>query len=75
MKCVKCGHELFSATTVEAVDLEDGILVIRKIPCHKCSVCDEIHLSGDVVQRLEQIIANAKEQMQEVAIMDFSKAA
>lgn len=75
MKCMKCGHKMYESTTTEAVELGGGVLVIRHIPCMKCDSCDEIQFTGDVVKRLEEIIANAKDKMQEVAVLDFAKAA
>ncbi len=75
MKCMKCGHDMFESTTTEAVELDAGILVIRNIPCYKCSFCDEIHFTGDIVKQLEELISKAEKQAQEVVIMNFQKAA
>ena len=75
MKCIRCGHNTYASTTTEAVEMKSGVLVIRNIPCYKCEQCDEIHFSGDVVQHLEKIIEAAERQMQEVAILDYNKAA
>ena len=56
MKCIRCGNETYKSTTTEAIELNGGVLVIRNIPCYKCEICDEIHFTGDVVKKIEQII-------------------
>jgi YgiT-type zinc finger domain-containing protein len=75
MKCMKCGRETFKSTTSEAIELEFGLLVIRNIPCWKCEECDEVFYTGDVVQKIEEIIERAKIMMQEISIVDYNKAA
>ena len=76
MKCMRCGQSTFESRNVEAVELENGcLLVIRNIPCHKCRECDDIFYTGDVVQQIEQIIAMAKSLTQELMVIDYSAAA
>ncbi len=75
MKCMKCGKEAMESTTSEAIEMEFGLLVIRNIPCYKCSECDEIFYTGDVVKRIEEITEQVKRMAQEVTIVDFAKAA
>ena len=41
----------------------------------RCFECDEIFYTGDVVERLEKIINTAKKVMQEISIIDYTKAA
>jgi YgiT-type zinc finger domain-containing protein len=75
MKCMKCGSESYESTTTEAIETEFGLLVIRNIPCFKCTECDEIFYTGDVVQKIERITESVKQLMQEITIIDFNKAA
>lgn len=75
MRCIRCGHETYVSTTTEAVELGSGVLVIRNIPCHKCHTCNEIHFTGDVVKRLEKIIAETKEHIQELSVVNYAGAA
>lgn len=72
MKCIKCGNNTYKSTTTEAIELENGVLIIRNIPCFKCDVCDEIHFTGDVVKQLESIIKSAKQRAEQIAVIDFS---
>ena len=72
---MKCGSESYESTTTEAIETEFGLLVIRNIPCFKCTECNEIFYTGDVVQKIERITESVKQLMQEITIIDFNKAA
>ena len=76
MKCMKCGHDAFPSTNTEAVELGGGsLLVIRHIPCFKCRECDEVLYTGDVVERMERIIAAARALAQELMVIGYTRAA
>ena len=75
MKCMKCGRSAYKSTTTEAVELDFGLLIIRNIPCYKCSECDEIFYAGDVIQNLERITETVKNALQEMVVIDYSKVA
>ena len=55
--------------TSEAIELAFGLLVIRAIPCCKGEECEEIFYSGDVVRRIEALIEEAKQRMQETRVI------
>ena len=75
MKCQLCGAAAEKGLTTSVTDLGKCLIVVRNVPCYKCSECNEIIYSADVVQRLETIIEAAKQLMQEVSIIDYSQAA
>ncbi len=75
MKCMKCGKDAYKSTTSEAIELGFGLLVIRNIPCYKCEECDEIFYTGDVVQRLEEIVEETKKLMQDIRVINYEEAA
>ena len=75
MKCMRCGKTAYKSMTSEAIELGFGLLVIRNIPCYKCGECDEIFYTGDVVQKVESIIDDAKLLMQDIRVIDFTDAA
>ncbi|MBE5854593.1 MAG: YgiT-type zinc finger protein [Lachnospiraceae bacterium] len=75
MTCIRCGHEVHESKTTEAIELKNGLLVIRNIPCYKCDACDEIQFTGEVQKKIEMIIQKAEEQMQEVAIVEYHNVA
>lgn len=75
MKCMKCGEKAFKSVTSEAIELGFGLLVIRNIPCYKCEVCDEILYTGDVIERIEAIVSEAKRLMQKIRVIEYDEAA
>lgn len=75
MRCSECGATAEKGYTTSVTDLGNCLVIIRNVPCFKCSECSGVFYTGDVVQRLEKIIEAAKKMMQEVAIFDYSKAA
>ena len=72
---MKCGKPAFKSVTSEAIELGFGLLVIRDIPCYKCEECDEIFYTGDVAQKIEEIVAEAKMLMQETRVIYYKEAA
>ena len=75
MKCMKCGTAAEKGFTTSVTDLDNCLVIVRNVPCFKCSECNEVIYTGDVVQQLEVIIASAKKLMQEISIIDYSKVA
>lgn len=75
MRCSVCGALTKKGYTTSVTDLGSCLVIIRNVPCYKCTECNEIVYTGDVVKQLEKIIETAKQLMQEIAIFDYSRAA
>lgn len=75
MLCMKCGANAEKGLTTYVKDFGSCLVIVRNVPCYKCSECDEVIYTGDVVEKLEEIIDNAKKMMQEISVVDFSKVA
>lgn len=75
MMCQICGAVAEKGFTTSVTDLGTCLIIVRNVPCYKCTECSEVMYTGDVVQRLEQMIETAKRMMQEVSIIDFGRAA
>ena len=75
MKCQVCGAAAEKGFTTSVTDLGKSLIIVRNVPCYKCSECNEVIYTGDVVQRLERIIETAQKLMQEVSIIDYTQAA
>ena len=72
---MRCGKPAYKSMTSEAIELGFDLPVIRNIPCYKCEECDEIFFTGDVVQKIEEIVDEAKQLMQETRVVYFDDAA
>ena len=75
MKCFFCKDEMNESTTTYMEDLGSCIVIIKNVPCMKCPQCGEVSYSGAVVSRIEQIVDNLKDELTEVAIVNYSKTA
>ena len=75
MKCLSCEAKTSLGTTTDVTDLGNCLVIVRNVPCHKCTECNEIIYTGDVIKRLESIVKAAKLAMNEIAIVDYSNLA
>lgn len=75
MKCLSCGAAAQKGYTTSVTDLGKCLIIVRNVPCYKCSECNEVIYTADVVQRLEHIIEEAQKPMQQLSIIDYSEAA
>jgi len=72
VKCISCGARTALGTTTDVTDLGGCLVIVRNVPCHKCSECDEVIYTADVVKRLEDIAVAAKLAVNEIAVVDYS---
>ena len=77
MKCIFCKGNITDGLTTDVTDLESCVIIIRNVPCHKCSQCGEISFTIDVSERLENIVNTLKESdsVTEVAIIKYTDTA
>jgi YgiT-type zinc finger domain-containing protein len=72
---MECGARAEKGITTDVTDLGSCLIIIRNVPCYKCTECNEVIYTADVVKRLEAIVDKTKELMQEISIVDYSKVA
>ena len=70
----KC-NDLIQSTTTHVVNYKNCIIVIKNVPCMECAQCGEKYYTDDVAEELEKLVDQAKKLMQEVAVIDYDKAA
>ena len=49
--------------------------MIKNVPCLECEQCGEKYYTDAVAEKLETLIDMAKKMMQEIAVIDYQKAA
>ena len=69
----KCKTTVSSLTT-HVVNYKNCI-IIKNVPCEECAQCGERYYSDEVAEQIESLVNTAKQLMQEIAIIDYSKAA
>lgn len=75
MKCGKCGAEAKPGFTTSVTDFGGCLLIVRNVPCYKCTECNDIFYTGDVVQKLEKIIKRAQSALEDISVVDYGKVA
>ena len=63
------------STTTHVVNYKYCIIVIKNVPCLECEQCGEKYYTEAVAEKLETLIDMAKKMMQEIAVIDYQKAA
>lgn len=61
--------------TTHVVNYNGTIIVIKNVPCEECEQCGEKFYTDDVAENLEKMVNTAKQMMQEIAVLDYSKVA
>ncbi|MCM1121862.1 MAG: type II toxin-antitoxin system MqsA family antitoxin [Eubacterium sp.] len=70
-KCFYCKGNMVDDFNNYMADLDGRFIIVRHVPCHKCSQCGEVSYSGEVVTRLEEIVEKLKEVLTEVAVVEY----
>jgi YgiT-type zinc finger domain-containing protein len=71
-KCFFCKGDMKDDYSNYMIDLDGHFIIIKNVPCHKCSQCGEVSYTGTTVAKIEQIVEKLKDVLTEVAIVDFA---
>lgn len=71
MTCFLCKGEMKQGSTTHVSEINNKIIIIKNVPCFKCSQCGETVYTGDVVKKLEQIIKDVENALTEIAILNY----
>ena len=72
MKCFFCKGDMTEGITTHVADLGNCIIIIRNVPCLKCTQCGETAYIGLVVKQIEQIIDLMQTSLTEIAVVNYS---
>lgn len=65
---------MIETTTIYVEKLKNGILIIKNVPCKKCSQCGEELFSMTIIKEIENLSKQAEKIISEVMIIDYNKA-
>lgn len=71
-ECFFCKGILEDGYTNYMTDLNSHFIIIKNVPCHKCSQCGEVSYSGTTMARIEEIIEQLKNVLTEIAIVEYA---
>jgi YgiT-type zinc finger domain-containing protein len=72
---MECGAKAVEGLTTDVTDLGNCLVIVRNVPCYKCTECNEVIYTAEVVKHLEDIVENARCLMQEISIVDYNRVA
>jgi len=75
MMCFFCKSEKENSFTIDVTDLGSCIVIVRGVPCYKCTQCGETSFDLIVGERLEQIVETLKDSISEIAVVQYSNVA
>lgn len=74
MTCFTCKGSMQTSTTTYMTEYEGCYIIIKNVPCTKCSQCGEEYLNGTTLQKIEEILEKLKGLLTEIAIVDYNAA-
>jgi YgiT-type zinc finger domain-containing protein len=76
MKCGICKAEIVDKTVTHTEDIDEGVVVVRRVPAQVCPECGNVWYTGTVAAQLEKIVDTLASQVgAEVSIVNFAKSA
>lgn len=60
-----------AGVTTHVVDLGKCIIIVKNVPCMKCSQCGEVVYTGIVVKQLEKITNALEASLTEIAVVNY----
>ncbi len=75
--CVFCGGNVKNDVTDYVEKIGNYVVVIKNVPCEKCSQCGEEYFSTAVAKKIESILDGIQKISSEitVTVIDYSQAA
>jgi len=74
MMCFFCKGKKENAVTIDVTDLISSIVIVRAVPCYKCTKCGEVTFDLKVGERIEEIVDTLKaSEMGEIAVVQYSE--
>ena len=75
MTCFFCKGKFENGLTTDVTDLGTCVIVIRNVPCRKCTQCGETTISLDVGEQLERFVDARRKSDSELTIVQYAKVA
>ncbi len=75
MTCFTCKGNIEKTTTTYMTEYDGCYIIIKNVPCNKCTQCGEEYLNGITLQKIETILARLKDALTEFAVVDYNRAA
>ena len=68
-----CKRNIETSTTTYMTDYQGCYIIIKNVPCEKCTQCGEEYLNGETLEKIEEIIKKVKGMLTELQLLIISK--
>ncbi len=75
MTCFTCKGNVQKTTTSYMTEYDGCYIIIKNVPCSKCTQCGEEYLNGVTLAKIESILEKLKDILTEIAVVDYNNAA
>ncbi|MDO4340929.1 MAG: type II toxin-antitoxin system MqsA family antitoxin [Eubacteriales bacterium] len=75
MTCFICKGDLVTTTTTYMSEYNGCYIIIKNVPCTKCTQCGEEYINGITLDKIENILSKLKDLLTEFAVVDYNNAA
>lgn len=75
MSCFACKGDTQKSTTTYMTECNGCYIIIKNVPCSRCTQCGEEYLNDTTLQKIESIMERLKSALTEIAIIDYANAA
>ena len=75
MKCLSCKSDMVQSFTTDVTERNNMLIIIKNVPCYKCTECNDVFYTGDVLAQLERLRKKAENVLTELTVIDFDKVA
>ena len=75
MMCFMCKGDIKLDTTTYMTEYHGCYIIIKNVPCKKCTQCGEEYLNGVTLQKIEDIHKKLKTMLTEFAVIDYNNVA
>ena len=74
--CMYCKCDaLLPSFTTHVVNYKGNVIIIKNVPCEECEQCGEKYYTNNVAFHIEKLVSAAKQLMQDISVIDYSKIA
>lgn len=73
MTCFFCKGDLKESVTPHMIELSNCVLIVKNVPCRRCTQCGEVILSSNVIERLDAIAKLFEDSSTEIAVVDYER--
>ena len=74
--CMYCKcDDLIESTTTHVVNYKGCVIIVKNVPCEECEQCGAKYYSDETARQLEKLVNTAKQLMQEISVINYTKVA